>query len=213
MTRQGIFLADGPSDLPLSRHLEEICSGLGTDVALTAVDPRLLGDVGRTVAGRLRFLRDEGFPFDLVFVHRDAEGQEPDLRRMEVASGAAAAGVTSPVVPVVPIRMTEAWLLLDEAAIRRVASKPLGTVPLGLPTPAEAERLSDPKEFLAEVLLRASGTTGRRRQQFVRDFGRHRARLLELLDVTGPVKGLVAWQQLYADTAAALAALDDVGRP
>lgn len=209
MTRQGIFLADGPSDLPLARHLEDICADLGTEMALTAVDNRLIGRAGRTVKSRLQFLVEENFPFDLIFVHRDAEGQDPQLRRTEIATGAAEAGVASPVVPVVPIRMTEAWLILDEAVIRRVASKPMGSTPLKLPKPAEAERLSDPKAFLQEVLLRASETTGRRRNQFARDFGRHRARLLEQLDVSGPVKSLIAWKQLYIDTASALATLNE----
>ena len=31
---------------------------------------------------------------------------------------------------IVPVRMTEAWLLLDESAIRRVAGRPHGDEPL-----------------------------------------------------------------------------------
>lgn len=202
---QGIFLADGPSDLPLARHLERICADLGVDVTLTAVDPRWLSPPDRTVESRLQLLLRQRIPLDIVFVHRDAEGQPAAQRRDEVRRGAAAAGVACPLVPVVPVRMTEAWLLLDEGAIRRVAGRPSGRVPLGLPTPAEAERLANPKAKLDEVLLVASETTGRRRRKdFANAFGRHRALLLERLDLDGPVTLLAAWQHLLADTAAAL---------
>lgn len=59
--------------------------------------------------------------------------------------------------PVIPIRMTEAWLLLDEAEIRRVAGAPNGKIPLNLPNPAKVESVSDPKALLKETLARASG--------------------------------------------------------
>jgi hypothetical protein len=38
-----------------------------------------------------------------------------------------------PVVCVVPVRMMEAWLLIDEMAIRRVAGNPNGRIPIELP--------------------------------------------------------------------------------
>ncbi len=62
--------------------------------------------------------------------------------------------------------MTEAWLLADEAAIRRAAGSPSGRVDLGLPTFAELERLADPKQRLHEALKVASGYTGRRLRNF-----------------------------------------------
>lgn len=202
MTRRGIFLADGSSDLPLARHLERLCADVGHEVLITAIDPRSSPD--RTVAGRLRMLVVQEFPFDVVFVHRDAEGDDPQRRRREIADGAEAVGITSPVIPVVPVRMTEAWLLLDPAEIRRVAGRPNGRDPLDLPVPSEVERLADPKARLHQVLLDASGTRGRRRDRFQRDFGQHRALLLERLDLTGPVSRLQAWQHLRLDIDAAL---------
>jgi hypothetical protein len=70
------------------------------------------------------------------------------------------------------------------------------------------ERIADPKGRLQDVLLRASETTGRRRQQFMRDFGRHRALLLAQIDQAGPIAGLAAWQHLRDDTQNALDAVD-----
>ncbi len=57
-----------------------------------------------------------------------------EQRVAEVHAGATAAGVPlEKVVPVVPVRMTEAWLVLDEAEIRRVAGRPASTNGLGVP--------------------------------------------------------------------------------
>lgn len=204
MMLQGIFLADGASDLPLARHLERICADAGRAVALTPIDPRHLSGVGHTVFGRLEFLVDQGVSVDIVFVHRDAEGQDPSFRRAEVASAARDSRVEVPVVPVVPVRMTEAWLLLDEGAIRTVAGRPSGRGALGLPSRRDVERIANPKAALAETLLQASELSGRRRSQFSRDFARHRALLLERLDASGPVRELAAWRQLVEDTELAL---------
>ena len=44
--------------------------------------------------------------------------------------------------------MAEAWLILDEAAIRTAVGKPDSRIPLHLPTPREAERRADPKGIL-----------------------------------------------------------------
>jgi len=111
------------------------------------------------------------------------------------------------VVPIVPIRMTEAWLLLDEEAIRMVAGRPSGVEPLGLPTASRVEAVADPKARLRSALEMACGPSGRRLRKFKRDFPAHRRQLLERLDRSGPVRKLSAWQALEADTARAMAFL------
>lgn len=211
MTVRAVFIADGPSDLPLAEHLELLCAGHGVEVQVTPIDPRNLHAPSRTVEGRVRFLLDQGADPDLVFVHRDAESQDPAARATEVRAGASAAGIeANRVVPVVPIRMTEAWLLIDESEIRRVAGRPNGTNALGLPSVSAVESAADPKALLASALLEAGQPSGRRRRaQFERDFGRHRALLLQRLDVAGPIGGLAAWQQLRDDVANVLAQLPD----
>lgn len=211
MTFRAVFIADGPSDLPLAGHLELLCAGHGVEVQVTPVDPRTLEGAGRTVERRIRFLLDQGVDPDLVFVHRDAEGQDAAARAAEVRAGANSAGIeVNRVVPVIPIRMTEAWLLIDEMEIRRVAGRPSGTNALGLPSVAAVESVADPKALLASALLAAAQPSGRRRRaQFERDFGRNRALLLQRLDVDGPINNLNAWQQLKEDIAAVLSQLPD----
>jgi hypothetical protein len=92
--------------------------------------------------------------------------------------------------------MTEAWLLLDEQAIRQVAGNPNGRANLGLPTFREIERVADPKARLRECLLAASDATGRRRDMVRNRFPEHRRQLLQRLDPNGPVASLKAWQAL-----------------
>lgn len=99
-------------------------------------------------------------------------------------------------VPIVPVRMTEAWLLLDEALIREVAGRPSGTESLGLPKPLQAESVADPKEVLRSALETASGLSGRRLKQFRRRFSENRRLIFERLDPEGPVRRLSAWREL-----------------
>lgn len=111
----------------------------------------------------------ELFPCDILFVHRDTDKQEPELRYAEVASAMetlAANGFSVPHLCVVPIRETEAWLLLDEGAIRKAAGNPNGTQELGIPKIKHIESVPDPKATLYDILRVASGKHGRRRSSF-----------------------------------------------
>ena len=101
---------------------------------------------------------------DILFVHRDSERVPLAARRAEIPDAGGR------IVRVVPVRMTEAWLLTDEAAIRRAAGNPNGRQPLDLPRLERLEDVPDPKRLLAAALLAASGFSGgRRRKQFQRD--------------------------------------------
>lgn len=112
-----------------------------------------------------------------------------------------------PTVAVVPIRMTEAWLLLDEGRIRRVAGNPNGRTDLGLPRLSDVESVADPKRLLQGALISASGLQGHRLRKFRERFNDHRRRLLEGLDLDGPVTELSGWKALQRSLTAALARL------
>ena len=118
----------------------------------------------------------EEYPCDLLFLHRDADSAGRDKRLEEIAGWTAAAklpaGATVTSVPIVPVRETEAWLLLDEKAIREAALYRDGVAPLNLPGPAKLERMDDPKSALDEALRAASGLSGSR----LRHFGLNKAR-------------------------------------
>lgn len=154
---------DGSSDRVLLRHLGWMLRRrLGPQVALQPqwADLRQLRSKPKKLAERIRFAL-ELYPADLLFVHRDAESIDPSPRYAEIEQAAAEANADVPVVPVVPIRMTEAWLLFDERAVRWAAGNPNGRQALGLSI-KNVEANPDPKSLLREAIKTASGKTGRR---------------------------------------------------
>jgi hypothetical protein len=198
----GLFVAEGSSDAPLADLVTGLFRARGVSVQLARPDFSLLDErVPRDVASRVAAGRTlmEGRAVDLVVVHRDVDSATPSDRLLEVQEALHAAGVDAPLVPVLPVRMTEAWLLLDEAAIRTVAGNPRGRQVLSLPKVHEVERLADPKARLRETLMAAADVRGRRRSRLDRRFDSHRRQLLERLDPTGPVTHLSSWVALVAD--------------
>lgn len=144
----------------------------------------------------------ELFPCDLLFVHRDADKQPADWRYHEIR--AAHAG-TTPLVCVVPVRTQEAWLLLDEPALRRAAGRPSGRVRLDLPPPGRVEALADPKATLHDALRAAGELTGRRAAQFR---GHDAAeRLADLVQDWSPLRQLSAFRRLEEELRETLATI------
>ena len=205
---RALFIADGPSDHPLAGHVASLVERNGVSIRVITPDfQRLSGKVGRDVYSRIEAMQRIATRFDLLIVHRDAEKDGLERRRQEIDSAVERAGVTCPVIRVVPVRMTEAWLLGEEGAIRRVAGRPSSSVPLGLPPIKRAEDLPDPKGLLATAIEKASQHSGRRLAKLRRDFSEHRRQLLQDLDIDGVVAALPSWQRLVEDVCEACEAL------
>ena len=198
-----LLACEGQSDAGLVPHIQRLIIESGE----TEVD----GDpwfYRRPLANKIRTgLQAADHMVDLLFVHRDADNAPADARLQEIANAVGEVADTPHWVGVVPVRMTEAWLILDEAAIRTAVGNPNGRIPLELPTPREAERRADPKGILKDAFLAASETTGRRRQQIGRDFGRLRRRLLVNLPIDGPLAQLTSWARFRDDTLHAIATI------
>lgn len=125
---------------------------------------------------------------DWIFIHRDAEREDNPLQKrsdeIERAVGAVTSFGSKPCIKIIPIRMTEAWLLIDESAIRKAANNPNGTAEIALPSIRKLEELSDPKTLLFDLLKKASGLSGRKLDKLnlfkarylvaehIRDYGR-----------------------------------------
>lgn len=195
-----LYIFEGSSDRTLSEKLAELCVLEGADEAEdVSPDLSMLRDPpGHRVEDKLAVSRQLEPHFDLAFVHRDEDGEGPETQRAEIANAASRAGVR-PTVPVVPVVAIEAWLLMDERAIRRVASRPGGRAPLSLPPPRQVEQLRDPKSCLKATLLVASEARGRERERAKKLFGAQRGALIRDLDLNGPVRGLPAFQALVED--------------
>lgn len=198
------LVGDGPSDRVLLSHLRWlVAQHCPPQVVFQSqwADLRALRERPKGLSGRLAAALDL-YPCDLLFVHRDAEREDPQIRHDEINQAIELLEGDFPaVVPVVPVRMTEAWLLFDESAIRRAAGNPNGTDPLSLSV-RNVEDVPDPKAVLHAVLRTASGLSGRRRQRLnVRDA----VHLVgEYIDDFSPLRGLSAFQRLEDDLATVL---------
>jgi hypothetical protein len=136
---------------------------------------------------------------ELVVCHRDTDNTSVAERKAEMVAAVGRVGIDAALVAVVPVRMTEAWLLLDEDAIRIVAGNPRGRVDLGLPKLNEIERIADPKSVLRAAILKASQTTGRRRERWDKRFGSNRRQLIQRIDLDGPIQEIASWQSLVIE--------------
>ncbi len=192
-------MGEGSSDAPLADIVAALLLERGLDLRISRPDLAMLNPlaVGKGLAARItagmRLLEDQP---EVLIVHRDVDRADVVSRREEIRAAAEAAGCVCPCLAVLPIRMTEAWLLLDEPAIRFVAGNPRGRADLGLPKWHEVERVADPKALLRSALLAAAETTGRRRERDAGRFESNRRQLLERLDVHGPVSRLSSWAHL-----------------
>jgi hypothetical protein len=169
------FLREGSSDDGLLPHLQALLVRHGVDQATgTVARPS-----GKTLADRLKNRLRESPDLDAVFIHRDSDKRSAHLRFREIDDALREIVSPKPAVGVVPVQSTEAWLILDEAAIREVVGRPKGKAGLGLPRAGHVEKQAKPKELLKEALLKASEASGRRRELERSRFDQRRKTLLE----------------------------------
>lgn len=110
--------------------------------------------------------------------------------------------------------MTEAWLLIDEAAIRAAVGRPRGADALDLPRISRLESLPNPKHSLDEALLAAAGSpTGRSRRRLEEDMGWLRRHVAEHIVDFSPLLDVPAFVDWEARLRAMLALIRRDGRP
>lgn len=201
------LLGDGTSDRCLLGILRYLVGSLVNDVVIEShwadlrhVSPRPAGLVER-IAATIKY-----YPSDILFVHRDAERQPWQDRFTEIRDAATKAG-SALWAAVIPVRMTEAWLLLDEYAIRHAADNPTGTTPLDLPLSGRIEDDPDPKETLHAALVAASDKRGRRLRRFRETISSRVHRVAELIADYDCLQALPAYRRTRADAETALKSL------
>lgn len=197
------LVTDGSSDdaliPPLSWLLRE--QGVACAISPTWADLSRLRQRPKGLQERVEWALDL-YPCDLLFIHRDAENQSPELRRNEIHEALERLGATKALPPdvcVIPVRMTEAWLLSDEAVLRRVAGNPNGKMALDLPRIVELEQRSDPKEDLHSLLRTASGFHGRRLKKLSTSGSARR--VANRLETFAPLRALSAFSALEDEIA------------
>ena len=194
------LVADGPSDralLPvLTWLLRQHCEGVSIQPEFS--DLRWLPNPPQGLFRRIDKSM-ELYPCDLLFVHRDAEGESVEKRQDEIRAALERSerGKTLPVVCVVPVRMQEAWLLIDESALKRAAGNPENRQRLSMPPVKRLEDLPDPKRVLHDLLREASDCRGPRRlKNFNRDLGKCVQLVAEHIGDFGLLRGLTAFREL-----------------
>lgn len=201
MQLTGTLVADGSSDRLLKPIVEWLLSQYlptGASLSIQVPDwgrfPHAVPRLPEKLLAAHRF-----FTADVYFIHRDAEKQEWALRQAEIDEAvlrALPAGIRY--VGIVPVQMTETWLLHNEVAIREAAGNPNGRLPILLPTPARLEALPEAKLRLLGILREASGLSGRRLKRFEANERRRLHRLADLQQEQGfaVLRALPAFQVL-----------------
>lgn len=186
------LLTDGTSDKSLIKILDWLLESIIPEVSIQSewADLGRLRNPPKELSERI-CASINWYPCDILFVHRDAENQSREKRIAEInAAVQSIKNQSCYIVRVVPIRMTEAWLLIDEMAIRRGAGNPCGKSPLNLPRIKKIESLSDPKATLQDLIKEASKISPRR-QKLVSNH-----RIAELIDDFRPLEQLSAFNSL-----------------
>ncbi len=152
------------------------------------------------------------YPADTLFVHRDAEKERLDVRRAEIQAAVNSLTENISYIAVIPIRMSEAWLLIDEHAIRMAANNPNGAMSLGLPKLSSIESIPDPKNSLYELLILASDVKGnRRKKKFKVDIARYVHLVAEQISDYSPLEHLSAFKALQGELKSVLDTLRQSG--
>lgn len=161
------LLCDGSSDrviIPIVEKLFDKHCHSGLDFDLATNLPNNAKTLPQRIQATLLL-----YPCDLLIIHRDAEGQSNN-RRTEIAN--AVAGLNQTYVIAMPIKMTEAWLLCDQQAIRHAAGNVHGNASLGIPPISKIETC-DAKIILFAALRAAADLGTHRLQKFNPEQRRH----------------------------------------
>jgi hypothetical protein len=202
---RGTLLSDGSSDRMLLPLIDWLFRDLGGPPAeLRWANPLLFPSDTQGLLTRAQ-AAVELEPCDVLFVHRDAERVPLATRKAEITDALRQAFTPAPFVCVVPVRMTEAWFLFDEPAIRRAAGNPNGHDDLGLPTLLAVEGLPDPKQRLRQALSHATDFRGRRLERFRRQLSNITHHVSELIDDYTPLRQLSGFQAFEAELRAFVA--------
>ncbi len=203
---QYVLITEGSDDKMLSSPiewlLEQHCS---VPFSGEWANPSALDDASRTL--EIRFLQVLKFyPADIYFIHRDTDTFSRGDRVREINDAAVNSGLNVPYVCVVPVRMTEAWFLFSEDAIRCAADRSRGRVQLTLPAHAEVQRRADPKVIMEEKLVIASELSGRKLKQFRADMARRKSLIATGISDYSPLRAHEAFRLFEAELIAVLKA-------
>lgn len=164
-------------------------------MVVDVLDPQIVERSPGKQAKRILDAAHSAYGFHLLLVHADADARtrdtawadriEPGLQRVLEASKDCNQVCDKP-VPVIPVQMTEAWMLADPFAFAETMGYEIPPTELGLPRrPSQVENFADPKAKLKEAIRTAQSNRPRRRR-----------RDLKISDLYEPLAGTVRLDRL-----------------
>ncbi len=169
------LLTEGPTDkrfLPgvIQRTVQYLVAERGCTV-IDVQEPMPV-DISPQIQGQAQRILEaarqtEGY--HALIIHTDADHHSAERALNERFQPglllAQEAGINHHLVPLIPIRMTEAWLLADPESLCQVIGTRMTANDVGVPErPHQVESDPDPKATLQEVVRRATAQRGRRRK-------------------------------------------------
>lgn len=119
-------------------------------------------------------LAREASGFHMLLIHIDADASSSDKALRErfdpgiqlvYQRKARGENFCQEIIPIIPVRMTEAWMLADAETLHQAIGTHVPVQSLGLPqNPHQVESLADPKEALKQAINRALADRPRRRR-------------------------------------------------
>lgn len=182
-----LFITEGPSDLMLTGHIESLFIELGADEA-SAVKmdlSQLPTPPGRTIREKVDAAIALEPNVNYIVIHRDGDSVGVDARELEIRQQTAHLNGEYKIIPFIPVKEMEAWLLLDEIAIKKAAENIDCRINLKLPSPKSVEHIKNPKEYLLKKLIEASELSGSRLEKFKKKFSQKRSFLAQNLPTNG----------------------------
>jgi len=145
------------------------------------------------------------YPFDLLIYHRDAEVNNDgiiDKRKDEILGAAANTNDAPSIVCIIPVVMTETWLLIDKNAIKKAVGNRNFSGELKLPSIKNLEQKGNTKIMLYELLKAAKNTNKRSLQKFKPDYAVQL--VAEYITDFSPLRQLQSFRIFEADLKAAI---------
>lgn len=185
------IVCDGTSDLCIQDLIQWITDTSFPEQAFRISEAREVIPAHGALHARLKKAYLSYEPH-IIVCHRDAESMPMTNRINEINEAHANASIPIPVVPAVPVRMIESWLLTNAHAIRCAADNKNGTIELNLPRNRDIEQIPDPKLVLFNALKTASNLAPRRLKQF--DAHRARRRVASFIEDFESLKRLPSFR-------------------
>jgi len=131
MNIEYLLICDGTSDRALLPIINHVLKKYFPDSYISAnwADFRYLLRKPKGLAEKIKTAFDL-YEINWIFIHRDAENENISKREAEIKEALEnlpLALQSKVFVTLIPIKMMEAWLLIDEKAIRKAAGNPKGS--------------------------------------------------------------------------------------